>query len=152
LISIRLQDYLSDIKELLSSDDSLDAYVSVQIRMRGREEFGVKIRNYDAVLELRGMTVGLADVLGASSHRRLPEEPFEILSTRLDRPEDEPEVLTPIYTEGVWTGTWSFVNLEQARAPGIWLIYPAETSTEKARPTVWYVEGEQEKPVGIRAA
>lgn len=152
LISIRLQDYLSDIKELLSSDDSQDAHVSVQIRMRGREEFEVKIRSYDAVLERHGMTVGLADSIGASALKRLPEEPFEILASRLDRPEDEPELLAPIYTEGVWTGTWSFMNLKQARSPGIWLIYPAETTAEKVRPTVWYVEGEQEKPVGIRIA
>ena len=150
LLSVRLQDYLSDIKELLSADDSLDGCVCIELSMRGKPEFQVKVRKYDAVLEPHGMTVGVANSSAKPGLKDLPDEPFQLLASRLDRQEDEPEVLEPIMSEGVWNGTWSFMSL--ARQRGIWLIYPADTSQNSVRPTIWIIEGESLPAAGLKSA
>jgi hypothetical protein len=148
-IQLRLQDYLDDIQEILASSDSVDAAVNLEIRHLGRTEFQIKVMRYVASLEHAGFKVGLAGLEGEFS-LDLDFSKVDLIAFRLDRPEDEPEVLKHLDSEGVHTGAWQFLSLQ--RDAGTWLIAPSVECPYPIRAAAWHIDGDILNADGLRQA
>ncbi|MCE7523010.1 STY4851/ECs_5259 family protein [Alloalcanivorax xenomutans] len=148
-VQLRLHDYLDDIQEILASSDSVDAAVNLEIRRLGRTEFQIKIMRYVASLEHAGFRVNLAGLEDGFS-MDLDFKKVDLVAFRLDRPEDEPEILTHLDSEGVHTGAWQFIDLQ--RDAGTWLIAPSVECPYPIRATAWHVAGDMLNVEGLRYA
>ena len=84
----------------MASSDSVDAAVNLEIRHLGRTEFQIKVMRYVASLEHVGFKVGLAGLEDEFS-LNLDFSKVDLIAFRIDRPEDEPEVLKHLDSEGV---------------------------------------------------
>jgi hypothetical protein len=138
-LEIRLQDYSSDIQQLLSMDDSPDARVTVAILIQGVEMFAVKLARYASVLEREGDTV-LLNTADLKARELDALQALPVYSIRLESPGDEAIPLIACNSEGVATGAWLFS--QQKREPGSWLIYPGQEASIPFRPTLWPVDGD----------
>lgn len=140
-LELSVIDYLEDIQQLLSLDDSADALAILRFRSGGNELFRLKVARYAVLMErdqdqllLEGRA---GDHLSEEMLRTLP-----VLATRLEYPEDEPLSLEPVTSEGVTAAAWLFSPSQ--REPGTWLIYPGPDAAVQFRSCVWPVEGEIE--------
>jgi hypothetical protein len=137
-VEIRLVDYLIDIQRMLAGADTLDAYMSVRLRLSGGESSTLRVTRYEFQLERMQMMsrVGLPqEQLGRLSTEDLARLPVAAL--RLDAPGEEPIGLTPVLSEGVPTGNWIFPSADLS--PGPWLIHPGSGSQFIFRPMLWPV-------------
>lgn len=135
-LEIRLQDFLSDIQQMLCLDDQTDSSVRVTVRVGGREQFRGKIARYAAVLQREETGVRL-EYPEMTSVDPDATGSVKMLALRMEYPGDEPEALQEITNEGVPTGVWSFDP--NRREPGAWLLYPAPGTSVAFRPTLWTV-------------
>jgi len=104
-LEIRLQDYASDIQQLLSIDDSPDTHVKVSIRMHDHDLFALNLARYAAKLEREGDVVRLDE--GAIMNLNVDEiAALPVLAIRLEQPGDEAVPLAACLSEGVATGAW----------------------------------------------
>lgn len=138
-VEVRLQDYASDIQHLLSTDDSPDARVRIELRVGGSEPYRLNVARYAAKLVKDGSAIGLDDddfaMLTPEEIKALP-----VMALRLERPGDESIRLSPRISDGVPTGSWAFAT--ETREPGCWLIYPGSDAQLRFRPTLWTIAGE----------
>ena len=146
---IRLQDYASDIQQILSTDDHVDVDVRLTLRIDGAAEYELRLARYAAKLEIAGETVSLAEVAGQALEREAMQA-LPVMALRIEHPGDEPERLTPAESEGVPMGSWHF-DL-QAREPGAWLIYPGPAAGLPFRPTLCRVPGEADAATPLSKA
>ncbi|MBL3601402.1 MAG: hypothetical protein JMN25_16310 [gamma proteobacterium endosymbiont of Lamellibrachia anaximandri] len=138
-LEVSISEYLSDIRQLLSMDDSPDAWVKLALLVRGQEQFILHVARYAAVLERDASHVFIeGSQLQWLSTDRLAGLP--VLAMRLEHPEDEPLLLQACSSEGVATGSWDFES--EKREPGSWLIYPGLEAEFLFRPTLWPIAGE----------
>jgi hypothetical protein len=138
---VRLQDYVTDISHLLSSDDCPDAIVKILIRIGGKEHFTLNVARYAARLH-RGDTNVRLEAFGDGDLDPEKLSTLPILAARLERPGDEAILLVVSDTGGNANGTWEFSP--ESREAGSWLIYPGEDALVPFRPTLWTVFGEVE--------
>jgi hypothetical protein len=138
-LEVRLQDYAGDIQQLLSIDDSPDTRVEVTVRIEGAETFTLNLARYAAMLSREGDAVRLdAHGITMLGHEELSS--LSVSAMRLECPGDEVVRLSPCFSEGVATGSWSFSP--ESREPGSWLIFPDADTSLPFRPTLWTVPGE----------
>jgi hypothetical protein len=137
---VRLQDYLTDIQHLLSTDDNPDAQVRVVLRIGGEVHFCLHIARYAAKLERCGNRISLEST-GARTIAVETIPQLTALALRLEHPGDEAVPLPHCYSEGVPIGAWQFDP--DAREPGSWLIYPSADSPIPFRPTLWTIPGDE---------
>lgn len=138
---IRLQDFASEIAQLLANDDSPDAQIKAVVRIGNESSAQLHIARYACCLERSDdSSVFLEE---GSLHHLSPEAllVLPVLALRLETPGEEPERLQPLTSEGVPTGAWAFV--QESREPGSWLIYPATDSLIAFRPTLWTIAGDR---------
>jgi len=140
-LELSVIDYLEDIQQLLSLDDSADARAVLCFRSGGNDLFRLKVARYAVLMErdqdqllLEGRA---SDHLSEETLKTLP-----VLATRLEYPEDEPLALEPVTSEGVTAAAWLFSPSQ--REPGTWLIYPGSDAAVPFRSCIWPVEGEIE--------
>ena len=138
-VEVRLQDYATDVQHLLSTDDSPDARVRIELRIGGSDPYRLDVARYAAKLVKNNSEIGLDD---GGSAMLTPEEisSLPVMALRLERPGDEAIRLTPCTSEGVPTGSWAFAP--ETREPGCWLIYPGPDAQLRFRPTLWTIAGE----------
>lgn len=137
-VEIRLVDYLNDIQSMLAGADTLDAYVSVRLRLSGGESATLRVARYEFQLDRMAMMsrVGVPqEQLGRLSTEDLARLP--VVALRLNAPGEEPIRLAAILSEGVATGNWIFPSTDLS--PGPWVIYPASDSQWIFRPMLWPV-------------
>jgi len=145
-MEVRLQDFLSDIQQQLSTSDEPDARVKVEISLQGATSFTLSLARYAAVMERDGDVIRLDSAgLRLLSPDELVQLP--VMAIRLESPGDEVSPLEPFTSEGVSTGGWLFGDTQ--RIPGSWLVYPAAESPLPFRPTLWFVEGETNEAEGL---
>jgi hypothetical protein len=146
---VRLQDYVTDIQHLFSTDDNPDARVHVLLRIGGTEHFRLDIARYAAKLERRGNQISL-DTDGNKALTPDDIANLAALALRLEHPGDEAIQLPSCDSQGVPTGAWQFDP--QSREPGCWLIYPSADSVMPFRPTLWPVQGDHSLASGLAKA
>jgi len=137
-VEIRLQDYAKDIQHLLSTDDSPDAHVRIELWVRGGDPYRLKVARYAAMLDKSNSEI----MLDKDSFSKLTPEgvsSLPVMSLRLERPGDEAIQLDHCTSEGVSTGSWAFAPEE--REPGCWLIYPGSDAQLHIRPLLWTIIG-----------
>ena len=145
-IILRPQDYIEEIQHLLSSDDDLDAVVTLNIIVDGFEHYRLSVARYAAHLKQQENVVSMNDSMRAklkAESKTIP--PMKALN--LVQVEDESCVLPE--AEGEF-GMWSF-NPE-SQTPGPWLIYPDPASPLAVRPLLWPVDGEMQEESTIARA
>lgn len=146
---VRLQDYASDIQQLLATGDHVDGDVRMTLRIDGAAAYELRLAHYATKLEAVGETVALTGVvreaLGPEGLRGLP-----VLAQRIEHPGDEPERLPQCESEGIPTGAWHF-DLP-GRAPGAWLIYPGPGAAIPFRPKLWRIPGEADAASALSSA
>lgn len=136
---IRLQDYTEDIQRLLTTSEEQDAYVLASLRANNSTGIKLRISRYVCLLERDGSSIQLdSHGLALAEHESLSA--LSVRATRLDAVGEEPIRLSPLFSEGVATGSWAF-NPDEREA-GAWLIYPEERSSLPFRPTLWTVPGD----------
>lgn len=128
-LTVRLQDYATEIAHLLSIDDETDAKVRFKLQVGHAEPFLLSIHRYDAVLN-RG-----DDALSLGPEDAERAEGAVVMAIRLQDPASEADVLP---TENV---PWSWRFGQQDREPGAWLVYSGKDSRLAFRPTLWPVPG-----------
>lgn len=144
-VEIRLVDYVNDIQGMLADADTLDAYVSVRLRLSGGESSTLRVARYEFELERLAMMsqVGLPQEqlrgFSVEDIARLP-----VVALRIDAPGEEPIHLTPVRSEGVPTGNWLFPAADLA--PGAWLIHAGVGSQATFRPMLWPVLAPNDAP------
>lgn len=146
---IRLQDFASEIAQLLAMDDRPDAQIQMVINIGNQQASRLTIARYDSQLERLGDRVWLQ----GGPLRTLPKEALSatrVLVLRLESPGDGPQELESLTSEGVPTGAWAFMT--ESREPGSWLIYPPQESPVTFRPTLWPVSGDQPVDGGLARA
>ena len=140
-LEISVIDYLEDIQQLLSLDDSADALAVVCFCSSGKQLFCLKVSRYAALMERDHnqlfLESSVSDHFDEETLKTLP-----VLATRLEYSEDEPLALEPVTSEGVTAAAWFFSPNQ--REPGTWLIYPGSDAAVPFRSCVWPVEGEIE--------
>lgn len=138
-VEVRLQDYATDIDRLFAADELLDAWIEVSLRAGPQDLFKLRISRYFCPLVRLDPDVGLAQRgLARIDPGVLAELPVQAL--RLEVPAEESVRLEPHYAEGVAIGVWAFAA--PTREPGSWLIYPGPTASERFRPTLWTIAGD----------
>lgn len=146
---IRLQDYAQEISQLLSHNDSPDAYIEVLFRSAGRVLARIFVARYACRIQRLEQEAAIdRDALLA-----LPVEEqlaLPVMALCLNSPGEDAIRLEPRSSAGVPTGTWGFDP--RVREPGPWLIYPAASSAVAFRPTLWSVEGVQHRDTGLSQA
>lgn len=128
-LTVRLQDYATEIAHLLSIDDETDAKVRFKLQVGDAEPFLLTIHRYGAVLN-RG-----DDALSLGPDDAEHADGALVMAIRLQDPASEADVLP---TENV---SWSWRFGQQGREPGAWLVYPGKGSRLAFRPTLWPVPG-----------
>ncbi|WP_129125929.1 STY4851/ECs_5259 family protein [Geomonas oryzae] len=137
-VEIRLQDYASEIAQLLATDDRPDASVEAIVRIGSAISARLRIARYESRLVRENGRVSL----DASGFRGISEDALielPVMAMRLDFPGEDAVRLSGFTSEGVATGAWEF-NPQQ-REPGSWLIFPREDASLSFRPTIWPVDG-----------
>ncbi|HYN76173.1 MAG TPA: STY4851/ECs_5259 family protein, partial [Lamprocystis sp. (in: g-proteobacteria)] len=138
-VEIRLRDYAADIDRLLAADELLDAWVEASLCAGPQDLFKLRLSRYLCPLERKAPDVALTPKgLARIAPEALAGLPIRAL--RLEVPAEESVPLAPRLSEGVPTGAWAFVTPE--REPGSWLIYPGAAASERFRPTLWTIPGE----------
>ena len=137
-VEIRLLDYVNDIKRMLAGSDSLNAYVSVRLRLGSGESQTIRVARYSLEFEKYSSRseVGVSqDQIGQVSLEEI--ERITVCAVRINAPGEEPLRLSPSKSEGVLSGNWLFpeANIQ----PGPWLIYPGTDSKLSFRPMLWPV-------------
>ena len=136
-----LIDFVSDIRSLLAISKNLDAYVRFSLFSDGAEVVGLKFRRFRVNIEPDRTTGKVhlpADVLSAVSFDEL--KGLELQTTPLFRPEQAPDSLNSIKSQGIEMGVWRFSP--ERRSPGPWCIYSSESSEMLVRPLLWSVPGQ----------
>ncbi|MCH8542946.1 MAG: STY4851/ECs_5259 family protein [Alcanivorax sp.] len=148
-MELRLQDYLDDVYQLLSADDSPDSKVRVEIHANGQSEFSFDIARYSTGLEKNASSVGIPST---NRHERSLQDlsALGLNAVRLQSPEDEPSTLQPILTEGQHTGSWQFSP--QEHEGGDWLIFPEGEAARFIRSTIWSMPVDPREISGLPAA
>ncbi len=137
-VEIRLVDYVNDVQRMLADADTLDAYVSVRLRLYGGESSTLRVARYEFELKRLAMMsqLGLAqEQLRSFSVEDIARLP--VVALRLDAPGEEPIRLAPVCSEGVPTGNWLFPSVDLS--PGAWLIHAGAGSQAAFRPMLWPV-------------
>lgn len=137
-VEIRLLDHANEIKRMLAGADSLDAHVSVRLRLGTGESLTLRVARYSLEFEKYAARseVGVSqDQIGQVSIEEL--ESITVCSVRINAPGEEPLRLLPSESEGVLSGNWIFPATEIS--PGPWLIYPGNDSKLSFRPMLWPV-------------
>lgn len=137
-VEIRLLDHANEIKRMLAGADSLDAHVSVRLRLGTGESLTLRVARYSLEFEKYAASseVGVSqDQIGQVSIEEL--EKITVCSVRINAPGEEPLRLSPSESEGVLSGKWLFPATEIP--PGPWLIYPGNDSKLSFRPMLWPV-------------
>ena len=138
-LTLRLNDYATDISHLLSIDDRTDAAVRFRIKVGDSDPFTLIIPRYEATL-IRG-----DDVVGPGAGAPPDMLNDTVMALRLQDPGSEPEILARLTD----AAGWQFNTV--TREPGSWLIYPASSSLIAFRPLLWTVQGEvqTESPLAL---
>jgi hypothetical protein len=137
-VEIRLVDYVNDIQRMLADADTLDAYVSVSLRLPGGESSTLRVARYEFELERLAMMSQLGlpqEQLRGFSVEDIARLP--VVALRIDAPGEEPIRLAPVRSEGVPTGNWLFPSVDLS--PGAWLIHAGAGSQAAFRPMLWPV-------------
>lgn len=137
-VEIRLLDHANEIKRMLAGTDSLDAHVSVRLRLGTGESLTLRVARYSLEFEKYDASseVGVSqDQIGQVSIEEL--EKITVCSVRINAPGEEPLRLSPFESEGVLSGNWLFPATELPFGP--WLIYPGNDSQLSFRPMLWPV-------------
>jgi hypothetical protein len=137
-VEIRLVDYVNDIQRMLADADTLDAYVSVRLRLSGGESSTLRVARYE--FELKRMADDVAAWLAQEQLRRLSRWRYRALAgsrTSARRPRRRAHSLGSCFSEGVPTGNWIFPSADLS--PGAWLIHPGAGSQAAFRPMLWPV-------------
>lgn len=131
-VEIRLLDHANEIKRMLVNGDSLDAHVSIRLRLVTGDSLTLRVATirWNSKYEA-GSEVGVSQ--GQISQVSIEElEKITVCSVRINAPGEEPLRLCPSKSEGVLTGNWLFPATELP--PGPWLIYPGNDSKLSFRP------------------
>lgn len=137
-LEIRLLDFMEDIQQLFSTDESTDARVLVTCKVSGAMPFMLKLARYGAQFILEETRVVMdQDALSKLTIDELAEIP--VMAVRLEVPGEEAVRLQPLCSESIPTGSWEFLRAQQE--PGSWLIYPRADSKLPFRPTLFPVAG-----------
>jgi len=137
-VEIRLLDHTNEIKRMLAGADSLDAQVSIRLRLGTGESLTLRVARYSLEFEKYAASseVGVSqDQIGQVSIEEL--EKITVCSVRINAPGEEPLRLSPSESEGVLSGNWLFPATELPSGP--WLIYPGNDSKLSFRPMLWPV-------------
>lgn len=137
-VEIRLLDHANEIKRMLAGADSLDAHVSIRLRLGTGESLTLRVARYSLEFERYDAKseVGVSqDQIGQVSIEEL--EKITVCSVRINTPGEEPLRLSPSESEGVLSGNWLFPATELPSGP--WLIYPGNDSRLSFRPMLWPV-------------
>lgn len=137
-VEIRLQDYASEIAQLLANDDKPDSSIEAIVRIGKEISTQLNIARYESRLVRENGRVSL----DASGFRGISEEALAelpVMAMRLEFPGDDAICLSGFASQGVATGTWEFDP--DRREPGSWLIFPLAGSSLSFRPTIWPVDG-----------
>lgn len=137
-VEIRLLDHANEIKRMLAGADSLDAHVSIRLRLGTGESLTLRVARYSLEFEKYDASseVGVSqDQIGQVSIEEL--EKITVCSVRINAPGEEPLRLFPSESEGVLSGNWVFPATELPSGP--WLIYPGTDSKLSFRPMLWPV-------------
>ncbi|MDR1063831.1 MAG: STY4851/ECs_5259 family protein [Azoarcus sp.] len=139
-VEMRLQDYAVDIQHMLSIDDKPDGHVQIELRVGGSDLYQLDVARYAAKLDKNdSKKIQLDnDVVAELTSEEISTLP--VMALRLERPGDEAILLNPCTSEGVPTGSWTFMPEE--REPGCWLIYPGPEAQLRFRPTLLTVQGD----------
>lgn len=152
--TIRLFEYITPIKEMLSCSQDLDATVVIEAIEGGSTRATLRVGRYSAVLSIdrSAGTVGFPDTEQLPCAELL--EQIEVRTISLTRAGGEPSTLEPLTSQGVMIGQWCFRPEKRRAAP--WLIYPGPGCKSSFRPLVWDVpaeDGVMPPPLhGLRAA
>lgn len=143
-VEIRLLDHANEIKRMLAGADSLDARVSVRLKLGTGESLTLRVARYS--LEFEQYTprseVGISqNQIGQVSVEEI--EKITVCAVRINAPGEEPLRLSPSNSEGVLSGNWLFPATEIP--PGPWLIYPGNDSVLTFRPMLWPVLSQESK-------
>jgi hypothetical protein len=134
-VEIRLIDYLSRIRRMLSNADGLDVFVRVELQVGTAQHTSVRVARY--ACELIKNSESQRVCLTAGALRDLePDEVAKVsaIAIRLNAPGDEPNRLSRCSVGDELFG-WGFpVKTLEA---GPWLIYPAPGSPAFFRPMLW---------------
>ncbi|MEE9337673.1 MAG: STY4851/ECs_5259 family protein [Methylococcaceae bacterium] len=127
-----LYSFKDTIRDFLSLDNSLDAYVILSIRSH-QKELKFKIQRYDNGLVQKRNTdeINLETPLGIEKQCSP-----EMQAMLLDSPEQHSIRLPEKLSEGVGTGTFLTADLKE----GPWLIYPSEASCVQFRSLLFWGE------------
>ena len=140
-IGIRLLDYIDDIQQLLSTDDSTDARVNITVKVSGAAPFALQVARYAAHIERQGSVIALEQgVLSKFSSDDIAALPM--MALRLEEPADEALRLEALTSEGVPNATWDFTPA--LHEPGSWLVYPGSDSKLPFRPTLCPIVGDRQ--------
>ena len=137
-VEIRLLDHANEIKRMLAGADSLDAHVSIRLRLGTGESLTLRVARYSLEFEKYDASseVGVSqDQIGQVSIEEL--EKITVCTVRINAPGEEPLRLSPSESEGVLSGNWLFPATELPSGP--WLIYPGNDSKLSFRPMLWPV-------------
>ena len=137
-VEIRLLDHANEIKRMLAGADSLDAHVSIRLRLGTGESLTLRVARYSLEFEKYGASseVGVSqDQIGQVSIEEL--EKITVCSVRINAPGEEPLHLCPSKSEGVLSRKWLFPATEIQPEP--WLIYTGNDSKLSFRPMLWTV-------------
>ena len=138
-VEIRLQDYVSEIAQLLANDDRPDASVEAVIRIGREISTKLCIARYESRLVRENGRV----YLDASGVRGISVEELAtlpVMAKRLESPGEEAIRLSGFTSQGVATGAWDFAP--EHREPGSWLIFPPVDASLSFRPTIWPISGD----------
>lgn len=138
-VEVRLQDFVAEIDRLLAANELLDAWVEASLCAGPDDLFKLRLSRYLCPLERQDPDVALTP----KGLARIDPEALaglSVLALRLEVPAEEAVLLTPRVSGGVATGAWTFVTPE--REPGSWLIHSGSMASERVRPTLWTIPGE----------
>lgn len=140
-LELRLIDYIDDIQQLFSADDTTDAQVYVTCKIGNQDGFRLSLTRYAGHIAREGDLIMLAhQALVDLSPDALLNIP--LCALRLEAPAEEALVLEPLRSENVASGSWDFTPA--LSESGSWLVYPGPSSSLPFRPTLCPVAGPAE--------
>ena len=140
-LELRLTDYLNDLDHLLSLNDDPDAKVQVSVSIGGEKVFAFFIARYETLIERQDGFVKL-NISQVSPDSLSKATGLKILAMNLSDQVQEPVELE-LDEKSSETEFYADFSPE-TKAPGAWLIYPAQSSSVNFRPTLWAVKSEHD--------
>jgi hypothetical protein len=138
-IEIRLVDFITDIKRMLSFSGSLDTSLIIEVNIPETSTASLCVTHYTNHIEALEAKSIVGLVAGDFSSCDVSELEFlEVGAIRLDSKGSEPMFLEPVRSEGVHCGFWVFPA--EKLDPGPWLVYPSKAQPYSFRPILWPIE------------